>query len=193
MIESKIAEDLLKIKAVSLRPETPFTWSSGWRSPIYCDNRLTLSYPEIRQAITAGFVAHIRKHYPEVQGIAGVATGAIALGALVAAELNLPMVYIRSKAKGHGMQNLVEGHLEAGNKYVVIEDLVSTGKSSVQAVKALQEGGATVMGTVAIFSYGFPQADAAFADTGTPYHSLTNLQATIFEWQQAPESWRQDN
>jgi orotate phosphoribosyltransferase len=168
-----------------------------------------LSYPEIREGITAGFVAHIRKHYPQVQGIAGVATGAIALGALVAAELKLPMVYIRSKAKGHGMQNMVEGHLEAGNKYVVIEDLVSTGKSSVQAVQALQAGGAEVMGTVAIFSYGFPQADEAFAATGTPYHSLTNLQTllakavenaylrpdeqeTIFEWQQAPESWRQD-
>ncbi|MEM7656147.1 MAG: orotate phosphoribosyltransferase [Bacteroidota bacterium] len=203
---NKIAEDLLKIKAVVFRPSEPFQWSSGWKSPIYCDNRLTLSHPEIRDRIADAFVSHIREHYPDVEGIAGVATGAIALGALVADRMDLPMVYVRSKAKGHGMQKLVEGHLKEGGKYVVVEDLISTGRSSVQAVNALKEEGGVVLGTIAIFNYGFPKAEEAFAATETPFHSLTNLEAllakaienaylrpdeqvNIREWQQAPEIW----
>lgn len=207
MESSKIAEYLLKIKAVRLSVDEPFTWSSGWKSPIYCDNRLSLSYPEVRNYIKASFVSMIKEKFPEAEAIAGVATGAIALGALVADEMGLPMVYIRSKAKGHGMQNLVEGKVEQGGKYVVIEDLISTGGSSVKAVKALQESGAEVLATIAIFSYGFPQATETFKRSGTSYYSLTNLsellqkaedfdylkaeeQATIFDWQKDPEQWR---
>ncbi|MEM7372366.1 MAG: orotate phosphoribosyltransferase [Bacteroidota bacterium] len=209
MNSSKIAEDLLKIKAVTLQLDPPYTWSSGWRSPIYCDNRLTLSYPEVRKNITANFVEQLRRKYPDADGIVGVATGAIALGAMVATALDLPMIYIRSKPKGHGMKKLIEGHVNPQGKYVIIEDLVSTGKSSIQAVKAVQESGATVLGTIAIFSYGFPQADEKFQATGTAYHSLTNLstllekateidylrpedRATILSWQQQPETWRQE-
>ncbi|MDX2249574.1 MAG: orotate phosphoribosyltransferase [Bacteroidia bacterium] len=204
---SKIAEYLLKIKAVRINTREPFTWSSGWKSPIYCDNRLTLSYPEIRTAIRDAFIERIRHSFPEVTGIAGVATGAIASGVLVADVLNLPFVYIRPQPKGHGLQNLVEGRVEENGKYVVIEDLVSTGGSSVKAVKALQETGATVLFTYSVFSYGFPQADIAYAETGTGYLPLTNLQellqkaaeidylrpeemATIFEWQKDPANWK---
>lgn len=207
MESSKIAEYLLKIKAVRLSVDEPFTWSSGWKSPIYCDNRLTLSHPEIRNFIKASFVSKVRELFPDANAIAGVATGAIALGALVADEMKLPMVYIRSSAKGHGMQNLVEGQVDPEGKYVVIEDLVSTGGSSVKAVKALQETGATVLGTIAIFSYGFPQAEELYKTTGTAYHSLTNLskllekakefnylkpeeQASVFDWQKDPAKWR---
>lgn len=187
--------------------EEPFTWSSGWKSPIYCDNRLSLSYPEVRDFIKGAFVEMIREKYPEATAIAGVATGAIALGALVADAMDLPMVYIRSSAKGHGMQNLVEGYVDPDGKYIIIEDLISTGGSSVKALKALQATGAGVLGTIAIFTYGFPQADELFKSTGTPYHSLTNLakllekaedfnylkaeeRATIFAWQKDPEKWR---
>lgn len=204
---SKIAEYLLKIKAVRLSIEEPFTWSSGWKSPIYCDNRQTLSHPDIRSDITAAFVREIRERYPNLTGVAGVATGAIALGALVADALDLPLIYVRSKAKGHGMQNLVEGQVDPEGKYVVIEDLISTGKSSVQAVRAVQETGATVLGTIAIFSYGFPKATEAFAETGTSFHTLTNLKdllqkaeefdylrdvekATVFAWQKDPSTWQ---
>ena len=207
MVSSKIAEYLLKIKAVRLSIDPPFTWSSGWKSPIYCDNRLTLSYPEIRREIRRAFAERIRNEYSEATGIAGVATGAIAQGVMVAEELGLPFIYVRSKAKGHGMQNLLEGKVDPVGKYVVIEDLVSTGKSSVQAVKAIQESGAEVLGTLAIFSYGFPHARATFAETGTSYDSLTNLQEllqkaeeinylrpqekdTILSWQNDPEKWQ---
>ena len=206
MDSSKIAEDLLKIKAVTIQLDPPYTWSSGWQSPIYCDNRLTLSYPKVRTHITQSFVEQVRSRYPEATGIAGVATGAIALGAMVATELNLPMVYVRSKAKGHGMKKMVEGQVDPLGKYVIIEDLVSTGKSSLQAVNAMMETGATVLGTIAIFSYGFPKADEGFAATGTPYHSLTDMKtlldkaieidylrnedlATIQNWQKDPGSW----
>jgi orotate phosphoribosyltransferase len=202
----KIAEYLLKIKAVRIAVESPFTWSSGWRSPIYCDNRLILSYPEIREEVKQAFVELVREKYPHADGIAGVATGAIAWGALVADELGLPFVYVRAKAKGHGLQNLVEGKVKPDMTLVVIEDLVSTGKSSVAAVKSLQEAGAEVLGTLSIFSYGFPQADQAFAATKTSYSPLTNLEAllekaieidylgaqekdTIFSWQQNPAEW----
>lgn len=208
MESSKIAEYLLKIKAVTFSPEEPYTWASGWKSPIYCDNRQTLSHPEIRTAIQKAFVARIRSEYPGLTAIAGVATGGIALGALVADSLELPMIYIRSKAKGHGLGNMIEGKIDPAGKYVVIEDLVSTGGSSAKAVKALQETGAEVLVTLSIFSYGFPQADATFAETGTPYAplaTLTDLLATankigylnedqaaaIREWRTNPAQWRQ--
>jgi len=203
---TKIAEYLLKIKAVRIQAQDPFTWSSGWKSPIYCDNRLALSYPEIRKTVTNAFVDQIRSMYPDASAIAGVATGAIAWGVMVAEAMNLPFVYIRAKAKGHGLQNMIEGRLEQDKSYVVIEDLVSSGKSSVAAVKAMQEQGASILGTLSIFSYGFPQAEATFATTDTHYTPLTNLQTllqkateidylaaheqqTIFDWQKDPENW----
>ncbi|MCI4667484.1 MAG: orotate phosphoribosyltransferase [Bacteroidia bacterium] len=202
----KIAEYLLKIKAVKFNLDDPFKWSSGWQSPIYCDNRLTLSYPEVRTYIRDAFVEKVRKKYPETEGIAGVATGAIAQGALVAQELGFPMLYVRSKAKGHGMQNLIEGDREVATKYVVIEDLISTGRSSVHAVQALQDEGLEILGTLSIFSYGFPHSNQAFISTGTSFSPLTTLQEVMevakkigylkesdFEairaWQQDPESW----
>ncbi|MEZ4828635.1 MAG: orotate phosphoribosyltransferase [Bacteroidia bacterium] len=207
MDNSKIAEYLLKIKAIRLNTEEPFTWSSGWKSPIYCDNRLTLSYPEIRTAIRDAFIEKIRQHFPEVTGIAGVATGAIASGVLVADALGLPFIYVRPQPKGHGLQNLIEGKISPEGQYVVIEDLVSTGGSSVKAVKAIQETGATVLVTYSIFSYGFPHAEIAYAETGTGYSPLTNLaellqkateidylrpeeMATILEWQKDPANWK---
>lgn len=206
MESTKIAEYLLKIKAVRIQAQDPFTWSSGWKSPIYCDNRLALSYPEIRKAVTQAFVAQISSMYPAASAIAGVATGAIAWGVMVAEAMDLPFVYIRAKAKGHGLQNMIEGRLEKDKQYVVIEDLVSSGKSSVAAVKAMQEQGANILGTMSIFSYGFPQAEATFATTHTGYTPLTNLQTllqkateidylaaheqqTIFDWQKDPENW----
>ncbi|MEL6192221.1 MAG: orotate phosphoribosyltransferase [Bacteroidota bacterium] len=202
----KIADYLLKIKAVSINPKDPYTWSSGWNSPIYCDNRKLLSYPEIRKVIASSFAERIRQDYPQAEGIAGVATGAIAWGALVAEELGLPMVYIRSKAKGHGLQNMVEGVVSEAQQYVVIEDLISTGKSSLKAVKALKESGATVITTLAIFSYGFPEADALFSESGDSFSTLITLEellqqaieqnfldreqkATIFDWQKSPATW----
>lgn len=202
----KIAEYLLKIKAVKFNLEEPFTWSSGWQSPIYCDNRLTLSYPAIRSYIRDEFVSVIQRLYPGVEAIAGVATGAIAQGALVAEAMELPMVYVRPKPKGHGLLNLVEGDVEVANRYVVIEDLISTGGSSVHAVKALQDLGREVLGTLSIFSYGFPQSDLIFNDTGTRYHALTDLKTllkaakdsqyldengieSIMRWRTDPENW----
>lgn len=207
MISNKIAQDLLEIKAVRFSLDPPFTWASGWHSPIYCDNRKTLSYPALRGYIRDAFVAQVRERYPQATGIAGVATGAIAQGALVAEALDLPFIYIRSKAKGHGMQNLIEGAVDAEGQYVVIEDLISTGQSSVAAVKALQETDATVLGTLAIFSYGFPQAKAAYAETGTAFHTLTDMaalmqaaeasdylqaqqKAVIESWQADPAQWK---
>ncbi len=206
MSKLKIADYLLEIKAVRLQVQQPFTWSSGWKSPIYCDNRLILSYPEIRKGVSEAFVERIKETYPQATAIAGVATGAIAMGMLVAEAMGLPFVYVREKPKGHGMQNQVEGRADASWKYVVIEDLISTGGSSVKAVKALQAAGLEVLGTLAIFSYGFPQATAAFAETGTAFHTLTGLDAlleqaikrdyirteeieTIQNWQQHPDAW----
>jgi len=207
VISSKIAEYLLEIKAVRLSLDPPFTWASGWLSPIYCDNRKTLSYPEIRTYIRDAFVAEVKARFPEATGIAGVATGAIAQGALVAEAMGLPFIYIRSKAKGHGMQNLIEGAVDPDGKYVVIEDLISTGKSSVAAVKALQETGTGVLGTLAIFSYGFPEAQANYEETGTPFFTMTDMQALmefattseylkpeekslIESWQKSPSTWK---
>lgn len=178
-MEKELAKQLLSIKAVELRPETPFTWASGIKSPIYCDNRKTLSFPYVRDFIKNQFCEFIRQNYPEVEVIAGVATGAIALGVLVADELNLPFVYIRSKAKDHGRQNLIEGSLDNNSKVVVIEDLISTGGSSIAAVNALKEARADVLGLVAIFSYGFEKAKNNFEKADCKYSTLTNYKTLI--------------
>lgn len=206
MENTKIAASLLKIQAVKFRPDPPFVWSSGWRSPIYCDNRQALSFPALRGEIADAFAAEIRQQWPEAGGIAGVATGAIAWGALVAERLGLPFLYIRSQAKGHGLQNLVEGALDPALAYVVVEDLVSTGGSSLQAVRALRAAGGQVAGLISIFTYGFPQAAEAFAAEGLEPRSLTNLEALlqmaeefaylrpeqkelVRQWQLDPEHW----
>ncbi|MFN8700018.1 MAG: orotate phosphoribosyltransferase, partial [Flavobacteriales bacterium] len=175
----KIAEFLLTIGAVRLNPENPFTWASGLRSPIYCDNRKTLSFPTIRDAVRDAFAEIIRTSYPKAQCIAGVATGGIAIGALAAQALNLPFIYVRSEAKKHGLNNQVEGHLEPGQRVVVIEDLVSTGKSSLQAVQALREAGAQIDGMVAIFTYGFEKAREQFAASGCRLETLSHFDALV--------------
>jgi orotate phosphoribosyltransferase len=201
-----MAQHLLQIKAVKLSPQEPFTWASGWRSPIYCDNRKTLSHPEVREFIKLRFAGIVRDRFKDADVIAGVATGGIAHGVLVAEELGLPFIYVRSGAKGHGMKNLVEGDFSAGQKVVVIEDLISTGGSSLHAVEALREAGCRVMGMVAIFTYGFDVATTAFASAAVELHTLTNY-ATLLEqalnngtidkaqlpklneWRQDPATW----
>lgn len=157
-----IADYLLQVKAVRLQPDQPFTWASGWKSPIYCDNRITLSYPKIRTFIRQALVKAIEEKYGKPDVIAGVATAAIAQGALVAEAMGLPFVYVRSSPKDHGRENLIEGELMAGQSVVVIEDLISTGKSSLKAVKALREAGCNVKGMAAVFTYGFQDADDNF-------------------------------
>ncbi|WP_251621819.1 orotate phosphoribosyltransferase [Odoribacter lunatus] len=178
-VAEQVASHLLKIKAIKLEPEHPFTWASGWKSPIYCDNRKTLSYPEVRNYIKEQFAAVIREKYPQAEVIAGVATGAIAQGVLVAQELNLPFIYIRSSAKSHGLENLIEGEYKAGQKVVVIEDLISTGGSSLQAVEALRNAGCEVLGMVAIFTYGFQKSVDNFEASGCELTTLSNYNAMI--------------
>lgn len=178
-IAEKVASYLLDIKAIKLDPNHPFTWASGWKSPIYCDNRKTLSYPEVRTYIKEQFVALIREKYPEVEVIAGVATGAIAQGVLVAQELNLPFIYVRSSAKSHGLENLIEGEYKPGQKIVVIEDLVSTGGSSLQAVEELRNVGCEVLGMLAIFTYGFQKAEDNFQHAVCSLTTLSNYSAMI--------------
>jgi orotate phosphoribosyltransferase len=202
----KVAESLLKIKAVKLNPEKPFEWASGWKSPIYCDNRKTLSYPEIRTFIRQQFTTIIESEFTMPDVIAGVATGGIAIGALVAQELGLPFVYVRSAAKGHGMQNMVEGVIESGQSVIVIEDLISTGNSSLKAVAALKELGCNVKGMVAIFSYGFQVSETAFKKEGIKLHTLTDYSQlieqavsleyissekieTLKDWRENPSKW----
>jgi orotate phosphoribosyltransferase len=202
-----IAEQLLKIKAVKLNPSSPFTWASGWKSPIYCDNRRTLSFPEVRKLIRDEFIHNIRQKFPTVEVIAGVATGGIAHGALVAESLSLPFVYVRSSSKGHGLQNKIEGKLEKGQRVVVIEDLVSTGKSSLDAVAALRESGADVIGMEAIFTYGFDTARQNFENAECELETLSNYEALITaaielnyvdnsqlqslrEWREDPGNWK---
>lgn len=175
----EVASYLLQSKALIVEPTKPFTWASGWLSPIYCDNRITLSFPHIRDYIKEAFVKVIQEHFSSPGVIAGVATGAIAQGALVADRMNLPMVYVRSSAKGHGRQNRVEGHLNPGQKVVVVEDLVSTGGSSLQAVQALRDGGTHVTGMVAIFSYGFQTAIENFQKAGVELYTLTDYNTMI--------------
>ncbi len=175
----KIAEYLLQIKAIKLQPSNPFTWASGWKSPIYCDNRKTLSFPEVRSFIRDSFVLLIKQLYPEARLIAGVATGAISHGALVADKLELPFIYVRSGSKEHGLGNQIEGYYEKGQKVVVIEDLISTGGSSLNAVKALKEAGCEVLGMVAIFTYEFKKASDGFASEKCRLDTLCNYTTLI--------------
>ena len=172
----KIAESLLQIKAIKLQPENPFTWASGWKSPIYCDNRLTLSFPTIRNFLKIEFAKQIEEIYGKPDYIAGVATGAIAIGVLVAEYMGVPFIYVRDKAKGHGRQNQVEGFFEAGSNVVVIEDLVSTGGSSLKAIAALKEAGARVLGMLAIFTYDFQVARDNFEESGVRLNTLSDYQ-----------------
>ena len=178
-VAESVAQHLLDIKAIKLSPSEPFTWASGWKSPIYCDNRKTLSYPKVRDYIKEQFAAAVKAKYPEVEVIAGVATGAIAQGVLVAQELDLPFIYIRSSAKNHGLENLIEGAYTPGQKVVVIEDLISTGGSSLQAVEALRGAGCEVLGMFAIFTYGFQKAVDNFAAAKCELETLSNYNAMI--------------
>jgi orotate phosphoribosyltransferase len=175
----KIAEYLLQIKAIKLQPSNPFTWASGWKSPIYCDNRKTLSFPKVRTYIRDSFVSLINRLYPEAEMIAGVATGAISHGALAADKLELPFIYVRSGAKEHGLGNQIEGFYEKGQKVVVVEDLISTGGSSLNAVKALREAGCKVLGMVAIFTYEFNKASEGFAQENCSLNTLCNYSVLI--------------
>ena len=177
----KTAELLLQIHAIKLQPNKPFTWASGWKSPIYCDNRIVLSYPPIRNYIRETMAKHIEKQYGKPDVIAGVATGAIGIGILVAEYLGLPFVYVRPEAKSHGRQNQIEGYIEKGQNVVVVEDLISTGKSSLNAVKALKEEGVNVKGMVAIFSYGFEVAANNFKDEKVTLHTLSNYESLLTE------------
>jgi orotate phosphoribosyltransferase len=203
---AKIAEYLLKIKAVKLQPKDPFTWASGWKSPIYCDNRKTLSFPDIRTFIRQSYSEVILDKFGKPDAIVGVATGGIAQGALIAQELGVPFLYVRSSAKGHGLKNMIEGSYSEGQSVVVIEDLISTGGSSIKAVEALKSGGLNVKGVVAIFSYGFKQAKKAFEEINCPLVVLCNYDLLIDialekgditsqdvnslrEWRNDPENW----
>ncbi|PWA13440.1 orotate phosphoribosyltransferase [Pueribacillus theae] len=200
-----IAKDLLEIQAVFLKPNDPFTWTSGMKSPIYCDNRLTLSYPEVRGRIADGLVSVIKDHFPKVNVIAGTATAGIPHAALVSERLQLPMVYVRSSAKKHGKGNQIEGKIAAGENVVVIEDLISTGGSVINAANALREAGANVLGVAAIFSYGLEKGITLLNEANLTVHTLTNLDALmkaaaeggeidatgqemIKKWSQDPES-----
>lgn len=175
----KVASMLLEIEAIKLNTQKPFTWASGWKSPIYCDNRLSLSFPEVRSIIRDGLVEAIRENYFTVEAIAGVATAGIAQGALVAEAMNLPFLYVRPKPKDHGMENLIEGRITKGQKVVVIEDLVSTGGSSLKAVQALRDAGFNVLGMVSIFNYGFDIATRNFYDANTSLISLSDYSGLI--------------
>ena len=172
----KTAEVLLQVNAIKLQPKEPFTWASGWKSPIYCDNRIILSFPAIRNYVRTTIAKHIEAQYGKVDVIAGVATGAIGIGILVAEALNLPFIYVRPEAKSHGRQNQIEGYLENGQNVVVVEDLISTGKSSLNAVRALKEANANVLGMVAIFSYGFEVAKSNFNTENVELFTLSNYE-----------------
>ena len=178
-LKKDFAHRLLKIKAIKLQPNNPFTWASGWKSPFYCDNRKTLSYPELRNYVKLELTHAILEHFPDADAIAGVATGAIAQGALVADSLHLPFVYVRSKPKDHGLENLIEGELRPGMKVVVVEDLISTGGSSLKAVEAIRKNACEVIGMVASYTYGFPVAEQAFKDAGVQLVTLTDYDNVV--------------
>ena len=180
-LKKAFASKLLKIKAIKLQPNNPFTWASGWKSPFYCDNRKTLSYPELRNYVKLEIIQAILERFPDVEAIAGVATGAIPQGALVADALHLPFVYVRSKPKDHGLENLIEGELKPAMKAVVIEDLISTGGSSLKAVEAIRKNGCEVIGMVASYTYGFPVAEQAFADAKVTLVTLTDYEHVVQE------------
>jgi orotate phosphoribosyltransferase len=204
--ESAVAEKLLQVEAVKLSPSNPFTWASGWKSPIYCDNRKVLGFPYIREFIKSELCNVIFSEFPDAELLAGVATAGIAWGAMVADQLKLPYIYVRPKPKEHGLGNQIEGHYQTGQKVVVVEDLVSTGKSSLQVVDVLKQQGLHVEGMVSIFTYGFPVADAAFQEAGVRYIPLTNYEtliqqafakgnitetemASLGEWRKSPDTW----
>lgn len=206
-LEKMTAEKLLRIKAIKLQPSNPFTWASGWKSPIYCDNRKLFSYPAIRNFVKLEMSRIVIEKYPDADAIAGVATGAITPGALVADALGLPFVYVRATPKDHGLENLIEGELRPNSKVVVIEDLISTGGSSLKAVEAIKRDGSEVVGMVAIFNYGFPLAKENFESANIELSTLTNYDAvleqalkidyimesdleTLQEWRKAPSKWK---
>ena len=206
-LKRDFASRLLQVKAIKLQPNNPFTWASGWLSPFYCDNRKTLSYPELRNYVKLELVHKVLECFPEAEVVAGVATGAIAQGALVADELNLPFVYVRSKPKDHGLENLIEGDLKPGMKVVVIEDLISTGGSSLKAVEAIRSNACEVIGMVASYTYGFPVAENAFREANVRLETLTDYEHVVAEalatgyisehdgdvvhdWRQAPDKWK---
>ncbi len=205
--EKAVAEKLLQVAAVKLSPETPFTWASGWKSPIYCDNRKVLSFPYTRDFIKSEMCNVIFESYPNVDMLAGVATAGIPWGAMAADQLKLPYIYVRPKPKEHGLGNQIEGSYEAGKSVLVIEDLISTGKSSLEVVTVLKNAGLNVVGMVSIFTYGFPIAAKAFEEAGVPYQSLTNYtslielavekgqispetQALLMQWREDPANWK---
>lgn len=206
-IAKKTAELLLQINAIKLEPENPFTWASGWKSPIYCDNRIMLSYPEIRNFVREEMAKQVENLYGKPDVIAGVATGAIGIGILVAEALGLPFIYVRPEPKSHGRQNQIEGNLASGQTVVVIEDLISTGKSSLNAVRALKESGANVKGMLAIFTYGFPVATNNFEKEEVELHTLSDYEhlieqasethyvkesqlKTLLQWKSNPQQWK---
>ncbi len=208
-IKKLFASKLLEVEAVKLQPENPFTWASGWRSPIYTDNRKTLSFPRLRSLVKLELCHLIQEHFPEAEAVAGVATGAIAQGALVADELGLPYSYVRPKPKDHGMGNQIEGEIKKGAKVVVVEDLISTGGSSLKAVAALRAYGVEVVGMVASFTYGFPVAEEAFREAGVQLFTLSDYEAVLAQaaqtgyikesdievlaqWRQNPAEWRKE-
>jgi orotate phosphoribosyltransferase len=204
--EKAVAEKLLEIQAIKLNLENPFTWASGWKSPIYCDNRKTLSYPAIREFIKSEMCNIIFEQFPDADYLAGVATAGIAWGAMAADQLKLPFIYVRSKPKEHGMGNQIEGYYEKNKKVVVIEDLISTGKSSLEVIKALRAAGLEISGLVSIFNYGFDQASVAFRSEEIPTRSLTDYptliqlaadkgtvneeqQKILVKWREDPANW----
>ena len=206
-LESIFADKLLKVKAIKLQPTNPFTWASGWKSPFYCDNRKTLSYPDLRSFVKIETARLIMERFPEAEAVAGVATGAIPQGAMVADTLSLPFVYVRSKPKDHGLENLIEGELKPGTKVVVVEDLISTGGSSLKAVEAIRNYGCEVVGMVASYTYGFDVAEKAFKDANVELVTLTNYEAVVAQalstgyikeeevellnqWRKAPSEWQ---
>jgi orotate phosphoribosyltransferase len=207
-IAKQVAKSLLQINAIILQPNNPFKWAAGWNSPIYCDNRKTLSYPEIRNYIRQGLVAVIKNHYKGANVIAGVATAGIPHGVLVAEELGLPFIYVRAKAKEHGKQNQIEGYFEKGQSVILVEDLISSGKSSLEAASALKEVGMKVKGMVSIFTYGFDTAAENFKNANCEYISLCDYNtllpeaikqkyidkedlAILKEWRENPSNWKQ--
>lgn len=203
----QFASKLLQIKALQINPQKPYVWASGWNSPVYCDNRKVLSFPYVRDFVKSELANMILEKFPDAEVIAGVATAGIAHGVMAADLLKLPFIYVRSKPKEHGMGNQIEGVMEKGQKVVVVEDLVSTGKSSLQVVDVLREQGAEVLGMCALFTYGFPVADEAFAKAGLPLHTISNYQAlmevceeqklisaeqkaTLEQWRVDPGNWK---
>lgn len=206
-LEAIFAGKLLKVKAIKLQPTNPFTWASGWKSPFYCDNRKTLSYPDLRSFVKIQTARLILERFPEAEAVAGVATGAIPQGAMVADTLNMPFVYVRSKPKDHGLENLIEGELKPGTKVVVVEDLISTGGSSLKAVEAIRNYGCEVVGMVASYTYGFDVAEKAFKEANVELVTLTNYEAVVAQalatgyikeedvellnqWRKAPSEWQ---